>query len=123
MFGLKLPKQDVVYADMITHLWRDCLALRVGKRGEAHVNDDDNDDSNGTRAGPFCQGGRARGVSVRVSNSCLKGCGTAAAAADDMHIYVATFYFWNVAYVFMLQRSGAYANDTPRGGPVPACAR
>ena len=101
---------------MITHLWRDCLALRVVERG----NDDDNGGSNGARAlAGFWARARAQ-LKVLRQNVCGGG---AAAAADDMHIYVATFYFWNVAYIFTLQRSGAYANDTPRGGPVPACAR
>ena len=112
MFGLKLPKQDVVYADMITHLWRDCLALRVGKRGEAHVNDDDDDDSNGTRAGPFCQGGRARGVSVRVSlvPKRLRRAGAGArgtAAADDINAYLCR-------HVLLLER-GLYNHATALG--------
>ena len=37
-----------------------------------------------------------------------------------MHVYITTFHLWDVVCVFTLQRSGAYANDTPRGGPVPA---
>ena len=81
MFGLKLPKQDVVYADMITHLWRDCLALRVGKRGEAHVNDDDDDDSNGTRASSLP--GRARAIYPFKFHLYLKGCGGQAQEAQQ----------------------------------------
>ena len=80
MFGLKLPKQDVVYDEVVTHLWRGCLALKVGKRGEAHVNDDDDDDSNGTRAS-FLPG-RARAIYPFKFHLCLKGCGGQAQAQE-----------------------------------------
>ena len=45
----------------------------------------------------------------------------AEAAADDGNAFlVCHVLLLERGYIIMLQRSGAYANDTPRGGPVPA---
>ena len=45
----------------------------------------------------------------------------ASAAADDISAFlVANVLLMERGPIFVLQRSGAYANDTPRGGPVPA---
>ena len=58
MFGLKLPKQDVVYAVVMTRLWRGYPHVLNGdvERG----NDDDDSGSDGTRARGLFGPGRGR---------------------------------------------------------------
>ena len=68
-----------------------------------------------------------RGLSVQVitmktrHQMAMVSAAMASAAADDISAFlVANVLLMERGPIFVLQRSGAYANDTPRGGPVPA---